>query len=88
MQARCINHARAEIYHAGSGPPGPPASVCFNSGCELSDADESAPDSRKKCADQNIDRIVAKRTAVSAHLDTNTSDFMLAGGVEQAGENN
>jgi hypothetical protein len=62
--------------------------VCFNSRCELSDADETAPDSRKKCADQNIDRIVAKRTAVSAHLDTKTSDFMLAGGVEQAGENN
>jgi hypothetical protein len=48
-----------------------------------SDAYESAPYRRKNGADQNVDRILAERTAVSAHLNTKTADLVMAGGIEQ-----
>ena len=48
------------------------------------DADKCAPQRRENGADQNVDWVVAKCAAVSAHLDAEASDFVLAGGVEQA----
>ena len=42
---------------------------------KLSNADECAPDGRKTGADKNIKRVVAKRIAVSAHLDAKAADL-------------
>lgn len=46
------------------------------------DADERAPNSRKNGADKNINWAVAKRTAVSAHLNAQATDLMMPGGVK------
>src|SRR5262249_378816 len=39
-------------------------------------------------AGQNVMRVVAKHAAVTAHLDTNRTDFMLASGVKHPGQDN
>src|SRR6476469_3288582 len=44
------------------------------------DADKRAPYRRKRGGDQNVDWIVAERTAVSAHHNAKTADFIMAGG--------
>ena len=47
------------------------------------------PPYRGKCsAGQNVDRILAKAAAVPAHLDAEATDFMMAGGIEQARQHN
>ena len=48
------------------------------------DADKGGPYRRQGGADQDVERILAERTAVPAHLDTKATDFMMAGGIEQA----
>jgi hypothetical protein len=53
------------------------------SGRTSSDAYESTPYRRKTGAHQNVDRIVAESTTVSAHLNAQSADLMMAGSEEQ-----
>jgi hypothetical protein len=48
-----------------------------------SDAYESTPYRRKTGAHQNVDRIVAESTTVSAHLNAQSANLMMAGSEEQ-----
>jgi hypothetical protein len=49
----------------------------------LTDTDKRTPYRGENGADQNIEWIIAKRTAVSAHFYAQGADFMMAGGIEQ-----
>jgi hypothetical protein len=53
-----------------------------------SDTDESSPNRCKNGTDQQVEWIVAKRGAVSAHLGAQAADLIMAGCIEQAGQDN
>jgi hypothetical protein len=48
----------------------------------LADADERAPDGGKPSGDQKIERAIAKRAAVAAHISTKRTEFVISGGIE------
>src|SRR5665213_824263 len=55
---------------------------------ELADTHKRAPRRRKTGAGQDVERIVAERAAVSAHVGAEAADLVMAGGIEHAGKDN